>query len=367
MTHVAHVITKLDVGGAQTHVAELALGQAAAGHRVEVVTGLAGPAADRLDAAGIPVRVVAELGDAHGRWSQRAAIGGVHRALADLRPELVHGHSSNGGLAARFAGRRLGRPTVYTAHGWPFQRGAAWRQRLMSYAGEFVGGHVGDAVIVLTQAEFDRAVRWRVVPGRRLWIVPNGISDVPPEQRRPERPRPGPPALVMVARFAPPKLQAELVGALARLADLAWTLTFVGDGPQAAACRALVDDLGLSDRVTFLGHRDDVADVLAASDVGVLWSRYEGLPISVIEYLRAGLCCACSDLPGTRALLGDPPAGVLGESADSLARLLADPDEVARLGTAARRRFVAEYSATAMVAATDAVYAAVLAGRRSRG
>lgn len=365
--HIAHVITKLDVGGAQTHVVELALGQVSAGHRVDVVTGLDGPAARRLAASGVPVTVVPELAAAHGRVSQRAALRAVTSALAGVRPDLVHGHSSNGGLAARLAARRLRRPSVYTAHGWPFQRGAPWKQRVMSFAGEFVGGHVGDAVIVLTEAERQRAVRARVVPTARLHVVPNGIADVPAHQQRASRGGHAP-VLVMVARFAPPKLQAELVDTLAQLADRPWTLRLVGDGPQLDVCRARVAaHPGLHDRIEFLGHRDDVADVLAASDIGVLWSRYEGLPISVMEYMRAGLCCVASDLPGTRELFGPERAGIVAVSGDELAAalgtLLGDPARIDELGRRARRRYAARYSVDALVAATEAVYETVLRRR----
>jgi glycosyltransferase involved in cell wall biosynthesis len=367
--HVAHVITKLDVGGAQTHVVELALGQRAAGYRVDIVTGVGGPAAARAAAAGVPVRLVPELGASYGRVSQRAALSGVTAALREIRPDIVHGHSSNGGLSARLAARRLRLPSVYTAHGWPFQRGAPWKQRAMSFAGEFVGGHIGDAVIVLTEAERDRAVRSHVVPSGRVFLVPNGLGDVPPELRRAARPAGGIPTLVMVARFAPPKLQAELLTAMAELSDRLWTLNFVGDGPQLGACRAFAErSPQLRDRVMFLGHRDDVADVLAASDIGLLWSRYEGLPISVIEYMRAGLCCVASDLPGTRTLFGpEPPAGELagstGELAAVLRHVLSEPDEIDGLAERARRRYEDHYSAAAMVAATGQVYRAVSTGR----
>ena len=360
--HVAHVITKLDVGGAQTHVVELAIGQVATGHRIEIVAGHGGPAAERAAAAGIPIRIVPELGASHGRFSQRAALAAVTRALGDIRPDLVHGHSSNGGLHARLAARRLGLPSVYTAHGWPFQKGAPWMQRIMSFAGEFVGGHVGDAVIVLTETERERALRARVVPRGRLWVVPNGISDVPPDLRRGEPAGDRSPVLVVVARFAPPKMQAQLVDALAGLTDLPWTLQFVGDGPDLAACRAKVDDVStLRGRVAFLGHRDDVAEILAASDVGILWSRYEGLPISVMEYMRAGLCCVASDLPGVRALFGEEPAGVVVPSdadlAHVLTELLTTPGHLDDLGRRARQRYESQYSIAALVAATEAVYA----------
>src|SRR5262245_21492538 len=105
--HVAHVITKLDVGGAQTHVVELARGQLAAGCQVDIVSGGGGPAAQRAIEAGVPVRIVPELGASYGRLSQRGALTAVADALSEIRPDVVHGHSSNAGLHARLAARRL--------------------------------------------------------------------------------------------------------------------------------------------------------------------------------------------------------------------------------------------------------------------
>jgi glycosyltransferase involved in cell wall biosynthesis len=298
--------------------------------------------------------------------SQRAALDSVVRALSEIQPELVHGHSSHGGLAARLAARRLRLPSVYTAHGWPFQSGAAFAQRALSFAGEFVGGHIGGAVIVLTDAEYERAKRAHVVPERRLWIVPNGIADVPPDMRRRGQATRAP-VLVMVARFAPPKLQAELLAALGRLVHMSWTMRFVGDGPQLHSCRELLAaNTELDRRVELLGHRDDVAELLAASDIGVLWSRYEGLPISVLEYMRAGLCCVTSDLPGARALFGDPVAGLLATDpvalTQHLAELLARPELVDDFGRRARARYESAYSVDAMVEATSAVYRSLVGG-----
>ena len=362
---VAHVVTKLDVGGAQTHVAELAMAQHASGIDVRVIAGVDGPAAARVRAAGISVVIIGPLGSAHGRLSQRAAFGAVRHALASDPPDIVHAHSSHAGLMARLVARRDGYRSVYTAHGWPFQAGAAWKQRIASFTGEFVGGHVGDAVICLTEAEADRARRARVVPRRRIWVVPNGIADVPVELRRfgPIDPVAGP-VLVMVARFAPPKLQIELLETLGTLGDLPWTLRLVGDGPALEVCRTLVSASPLlSTRVELLRHRNDVPAILAAADIGLLWSRYEGLPISVMEQMRAGLACVASDLPGTRVLFGDEPAGLVAGSSDELAsvleRLFVEPSRVDQLGAAARRRYESAYSVEAMLDGTNKVYAAV--------
>ena len=358
---IAHVITKGDVGGAQTHVVELVAAQLGAGHDVTVVAGTDGPAMDRCRQHGAAVVVVPSLGAARTRLWQRAALADLRGVLTGVRPDIVHAHSSNGGFLARIVCRRAGLVCVYTAHGWPFQRGAALPQRLLSLFGELIAGRLGDGVICLTDAEAQRARRARVVRPGRMWIIPNGLADVPPHLRR--RQGDGPLAVVMVARFAPPKRQRELVEVMATLRHLDWTLTFVGDGPELGECRQLGESL-LGDRVEFLGHCDDVAGVLAEHDAIVLWSAYEGMPISLLEGMRAGLCCVASDLPGVRVLFGTPPAGIIAgtetELASAIDQLARNPPQRAELGAWARARYEASFSADAMERAVAEVYELVL-------
>ncbi len=97
----------------------------------------------------------------------------------------------------------------------------------------------------------------------------------------------------------------------------------------------------------------------------VLWSAYEGLPISLLEGMRAGLCCVASDLPGVRVLFGSPPAGLAassqGELAAALDQLARHPDRRAELGARARARYEADFSAAAMEQAVAEVYEELLA------
>lgn len=356
------MITRGDVGGAQTHVVELTAAQLLGGDQVAVVAGTDGPAMERARQHGVEVRIVPPLGRMRARGIPRPPLGDVRAALMDLSPDIVHGHSSHAGLVARIVARRLRVPCVYTAHGWPFQRGAPWLQRVTSYVGEFVGGHIGGAVICVSQSEADRAVRAHVVDRQRVWVIPNGVADVPPELRRTFGG--GPLEIVMVARFAPPKQQRALIDVLAGLTDLDWTVTFVGDGPRFGECAAHGARV-LGERARFLGHRDDVSAVLAGSDVSILWSDYEGLPVSMIEAMRAGLCCVGSDLPGVRALLLEPAVGVLAATPADLERelrtLFTDRSRIRELGGLARQRYVQHYSAAAMAAATRSLYEALRA------
>lgn len=358
---IAHVITRGDVGGAQTHVVELATSQHRAGQHVAVIAGVDGAALQRLRGAGVGTVVVPALGRARRNPWSPAAFRDVRAAIGEIDPDIVHAHSSNAGVLARVASARDRRPCVYTAHGWPFQRGAPLPQRLMSIVGEIVGGRVGDAVICLTEAEAERARRARIARPDRIFVIPNGLADRPPTSVGVVD---GAPSVVMVARFAPPKLQRELVSVMSTMLDTPWKLVFVGDGPDLAETEVFGRQL-LGDRVQFLGHRDDVHDVLSASSVAVLWSRYEGMPISLIEAMRAGVPCVGSDLPGVRAVLGDPPAGAVAGSPDRLAAelraLLMDPDRRTDLGRVARQRFEAHFSIDAVRIATQRVYDDVLA------
>ncbi|MCB0965419.1 MAG: glycosyltransferase [Ilumatobacter sp.] len=373
---ISHVITKGDVGGAQTNVVELASAQVRAGDDVVVTAGSDGPALERAAAAGARVELVPEVVAAReGGGSLRSAYGALAARLGDIAPDVVHGHSSHAGLLARAASRRLGLPSVYTAHGWPFQPGAPWRQRVSSYAGETVGAWLGDVVICLTESEA-RAARW-VVPSSRMRIVPNGIADVSADELRPSgRSADGPVRLVMVARFAPPKQQAALLQALADVADVAWELTFVGEGPGRTACEQIAAARFGDGRVSFAGHRDDVPALLARHDVAVLWSGYEGMPMALLEGMRAGLCCLANDLPGVRVLFGTDhdlePAGVIAD-ADGLPELVRrwadDRDDLDRWGQRARQRYLDAFTADAMAAAVrqaydDAIARRPLIGRR---
>jgi glycosyltransferase involved in cell wall biosynthesis len=368
IVNVVHVITKGDVGGAQTHVVALVAAQVAAGHQVTVVAGSDGPAMAMARSCGVTVVVLERFVHSLSLRSDRATVRDLFALFRERRADVVHCHSSKGGLLARIAARRAGVPVVYTAHGFPFQRGAPVAQRVQSYVGELVGGRLGDAVICLTTEEAALARRGRLAPPSRIVVIPNGLPDDAPTRSCPAAD--GVARLVMVARFAPPKRQRELVDVLAAMTDIEWTVTFVGDGPALADVRTHAAGL-LGERVDFLGHRDDAGHLVAEYDIAVLWSGYEGMPIALMEAMRAGLACVASDLPGVRRLFGDH-GGVTAPNERALGvilrRFCEDYDAVDAAGASARKRFLAEFTVDAMADAIDDVYDQVVAAPvRGRG
>jgi glycosyltransferase involved in cell wall biosynthesis len=156
--------------------------------------------------------------------------------------------------------------------------------------------------------------------------------------------------LTHVGRFAPPKNHALLIEAFARVRTSApLYLLLVGGGELENAVREQVAQLGLENRVRFLGIRADVADILRASDVFVLSSRWEGNPMSVMEAMAAGLPVVSTAVGGVPELVRDGETGLLvpsedtGALAQAIQALVDNPARRQAMGAAARQHAVAHF------------------------
>lgn len=333
---IVHLITKLDRGGAQHCVRDVALAQRAEGHEVMVACGVWGPTADALVAAGIEVLAVRHLRHRPAPIADLRAIGEVVALLRARRPDVLHCHSSKGGLVGRVAAAGARVPARYTAHGWPFMFGSL-PHRAASLVGEVLCGRLLPAEVICVSAA-DLAIGRRFVPAHRLRLVRNGLPD--DDRRADPRAAVAVPHVVMVARMEPPKDHGAALDLLAAVRDLPWRATFVGGGSLQPHWEAQAAALGLSDRVAFAGDLDDPVEVLVTAHVQLHLSGYEGMPLAVLEGMRAGLPVLCSGWAGLVELVGpelasDDPAG----RAEVLRRLLVDPHMRRESGDAARARF----------------------------
>ncbi|WP_022798878.1 glycosyltransferase family 4 protein [Thermus islandicus] len=358
-----YLITRAEPGGAQVHVLELLRGFRG---RAELHLGVGedrhGFLIEEARALGIGVHILKQLlhpirphRDLLGLWE-------VAALLKRLSPHLVHAHSSKAGFLGRLAARALGVKSVYTAHGWAFTEGVPEGRRRLALAMERLAGRLGDRVIAVSRYDRDLALRHRVVSPQKLRVVWNGVPETPLRAR----PEAHPPRLVMVARFAPPKDHALLLRALAGLRELPWTLDLVGEGPLLPQAQALARALGLAERVRFLGARRDVAEVLAQAQVFVLATHWEGLPLSVLEAMRAGLPVVATDVGGVGEAVVEGNTGFLVGRGDEvglrrkLSLLLENPSLRASMGEAGRRRYEEAFTLERMLLETWRVYEDVL-------
>jgi len=166
----------------------------------------------------------------------------------------------------------------------------------------------------------------------------------------------------MVARFDEPKDQRAVIESLENLRDLDWSIDFIGDGPTLESVKSLVNGLGLSERVTFLGERDDVSARLSRADALVLVSRWEGLPLTILEAMRAELPVVASDVGGVSEAVSNGVTGYLvprngrAELIGSLRKIISDPATRVRMGQAGRLEFEREFTFQAMLQRTMTVY-----------
>lgn len=310
------VATGLELGGAERQVVDLAARLAARGHRVAIAYMVgepmlqAGPDVQLLDLAFSK----SPAGMARGAWRLR-------RLLRQWRPDVVHSHMVHANLIARLV--RLIAPVprlVCTAHSTvEGGRAVTVAYRLTDRLAD-VFTHVSREAVQVYE-------RIGAAPRGRMRVVLNGIdlrvfSDAPAcraQARARLFPRHDRRLLLNVGRLAEEKNHAGLLRAFAQLAprypDV--DLWVAGDGPQREALLQMRRTLGLDDRVTFLGARQDVPDLMRAADVFVLSSRYEGFGLAVAEAMASGTPVVATDAGGVAEVLGG--AGILVSVGDDAA------------------------------------------------
>ena len=358
---VAYVLGTV-TGGTGEHVAMLARGSQERGLAVTVY----GPAqAGRRLLAGVPF-VPVEIADRPRPARDAAAVLRLRKLLAGAQPEVVHAHGLRAGAVAAFAlagagWRRRRGALIVTVHNAPPAAGPA---RAVYAVLERIVARRADAV---TCVSGDLAARMR-----RLGAAGAGLAIVPaPEARAPGSEAvaaarsglgvAGQPVVLAVGRLAPQKGFATLLAAAA-----SWqgrepcpVLALAGAGPLDQILRAEAGAGGI--RVRFLGQRGDVPALLAAADVVVVPSRWEGQPLIVHEALRAGRPLVASraggipDLTGEDAALLVPP-GDAAALAEAVLAVLDHPGLAARLSEAARARAAALPGEAAAVDAALALY-----------
>jgi glycosyltransferase involved in cell wall biosynthesis len=178
------------------------------------------------------------------------------------------------------------------------------------------------------------------------------------------------PIVLTVARLDTQKGHPYLLAAAAEIPHAVFAL--VGEGGEQAALESQARALGIAERVRFLGHRDDVPELLAACDVFVLPSLYEGLPLSVLEAMAAAKPVVATAIEGTGEAVVDGVTGLLVPPADparlagAIRALLADGTLASRMGEEGRARVRREFSLRKMIDGVTGVYDVLLERTRRR-
>jgi glycosyltransferase involved in cell wall biosynthesis len=285
---------------------------------------------------------------------------------------IVHTHSSKAGIIGRWAAKLGGAPViVHTVHGWGFHERQHPLLRRLYVALEKLTLRVTDRLIVVSLQDIEKGLEEGVGAPEEYVMIRSGIELdrfghplVSGEETRATLGIPADaPVVGTVTRLSPQKSPLDFVRAASRVAaDMpdAYFL-MVGDGPLKDDVDSLIRDVGISGRVLMTGLRRDVPELLAAMDIFVLTSLWEGLPRVLPQAMAAGLPIVATAVDGNMEAISHGANGLLvppGEPAalaGAVLKLLTDQELARKLATAGREG-VQEYSDRTMVAQIAGLY-----------
>jgi glycosyltransferase involved in cell wall biosynthesis len=379
---IVHLVTRLELGGAQQNTLYCVLHHDRARFEVGLWAGQGGlldPKARAIPDA--DVRLFPWLKHPIAPVRDAASVLRLARRLAGV--DLVHTHSSKAGMIGRAAARLAGvRAVVHTVHGWsfnPFQSPAARR----AYVGmERIAARFTDRLICVAEADRATGLALGIGSPPQYRIVRSGIDTAAfarsPDGRARVRASLGlaPDAIVVgtIANLKPQKAPLDFVEAarLAAAKDERLRFVYAGDGEQRGTVERAIASAGLSGKVTLLGWRDDVRDLLSAMDVFVLTSRFEGLPRAVLQAMAASVPVVVTDTGGVADVVLDGVSGRLvppaapAAAAEAIVGLASDPERRRRLAVEGLARLSDEFESGGMLRRVEAIYDELL-GREAGG
>lgn len=214
---------------------------------------------------------------------------------------------------------------------------------------------------IITVSEYDKhlAKRAFALDDGRILTIHNGMVDIQ-QSLRANTKGSGSVNIVMVARLDRQKNHVGLLNATKEIEQV--HLHFVGDGPLMDEVSGYVDELGMAANVTFWGRINHVEEVLAESQIFVLFSNWEGFPRSTLEAMRAGLPVIVSNTGGAAEAVLDGvtgyvvPQGDVSELKNRITKLVENPELRSQMGNAGRKRYEEEFTFTQMFDRTYRVY-----------
>jgi glycosyltransferase involved in cell wall biosynthesis len=359
---ILQLLASMPVGGAEQMVAALATALDPREFQVRVACiGAPGPMAAELSQAGHPV---VSLGLDLKHTSKFTIIRRLRALLRELQPDILHTHLYHPNLYGRLASLGLGlKGRVATVHN--LYKRVKLHRRLCNY----LLGRVSDYVVVFSPEVAKDVLTWDRLPPARLRLVSPGIRleslEVPETQAQArERLAVTGFCLGTVARLEEQKGLEDLLAAVSRVVpeipDL--TLLIVGDGSRRPLLAEQARSLGLAQAVRFLGTRRDVPHVLRALDLFVMPSRWEGIPLTLLEAMGAGLPVVSTRVGRAGEIITPDVNGLLvppGDVPALAAALLAacrQPEARRAWGREARRTVQQRYSLDCMLGEFAEIY-----------
>lgn len=362
---ILETIRQGQIGGGESHLLSLVENLDRSRFEPVVLSFTDGPMVDRLKQMGVQTEVIyTEKPFDISKWKK------VKQFIRSNHISLVHAHGTRANSNVFWATRKLKLPLVYTIHGWSFHDDQQPLIRKIRVMGEQLLTNKSDVNISVSASNQQTGKRY--FPKFNSVVINNGIDQKKFDPSRSFRNvrqelniAPDATLVLFVARFIHQKQPLKLIEAFAQAQqqDPKLQLLMVGDGDQKPAALELVKDLHIENKVIFQPFRQDVPDVLAAADIFVLPSLWEGLPIGLLEAMAMGKAIIGTQVDGTSEVIRHNENGLLiatdnlaGNLSQALLTMASNANLRQQLGNAAQQTISSTYSASNMTREIEAIY-----------
>ncbi|MEK7755855.1 MAG: glycosyltransferase family 4 protein [Planctomycetota bacterium] len=383
---ICHVITRLIIGGAQENTVLTCRGLAERGHEVTLIagpeTGPEGSLWDKAEAAGCKLVRVEALRRAVRPFSDWRAARELRRLFRQLRPDVVHAHSSKAGILGRWAAARAGVPVVvHTIHGMSFNRTQGRITQITYRCLEKKAAQWTTKFVAVADAMIDQAVEAGIAPRERFVTIRSGMEtdqftpnrDLRRRHRQEWGVNDGDVVVGTIARLFANKGYEEIMAAMpsAIARDPRLRFVWIGDGAYRARYERRLEAMGLRDRVRMLGlvRPDEAAFCINGFDIILHASRWEGLPRAVVQGLLTEVPAVSFDNDGAPEVVRSGETGILvpfgdiSGLSDALLRLAEDAELRRSLGRRGRELCRTAFDWHNMVESLESLYGELLQAR----
>ncbi len=362
---VLQCIRQGQIGGGESHLLSLVENLDRTKFEPTVLSFTDGPMIERLKQMDVPTKVIHTLKPFDfTKWKE------VKKFIAQQQVDLIHAHGTRAASNVLQAAKSLKLPIIYTVHGWSFHQDQNFVVRNIRILGEkYLTSKTNQNISVSASNQQSGK---KFIPSFKSVVINNGIDQNkfnPAKQFKNVRAELGIDAgkilVLFIARFTSHKQPLALLKAFAQAfkQNNNLHLLMVGDGDEKAAALQLVEQEKISAAVTFQSFRQDVPDVLAAADIFVLPSLWEGLPIGLLEALAMGKAVIATNVDGTSEIIEHQINGLLIETKNlvpnltqALTLLASDKAQGASFGQAAISTVNKKYNAATMTRAIEELY-----------
>ena len=366
---ILETIRQGQIGGGESHLLSLVENLDRSQFEPVVLSFTDGPMVDRLKQMGVQTEVIyTEKPFDISKWKK------VKQFIQQNHISLVHAHGTRANSNVFWATRKLKLPLVYTIHGWSFHDDQQALIRKIRVMGEQLLTSKSDVNISVSASNQQTGKRY--FPKFNSVVINNGIDQKKFDPSRSfknirhELNIADDAILVLfVARFIHQKQPLKLIEAFAKAQQQnpKLQLLMVGDGDQKSTALQLVKDLNIQNKVIFEPFRQDVPDVLAAADIFVLPSLWEGLPIGLLEAMSMRKAIIGTQVDGTSEVIRHNENGLListdelvNNLSEALLTLASNANLRQQLGIAAQQTISSTYSASNMTREIETIYNSLL-------